>query len=188
MLAACRYRGPMASLSATAQPTGRSAPDLHRRLLLSGMLFGVGVAAFVDETVLHQLLHWHHFYDRSTTAVGLVSDGLFHAFGWFAAVAGLFLFADVRRRGGPGVGRWWPAVLIGAGAFQAWDGTVQRKLMRTHQIRYEVIPTELQDTGPYAPVDDILVYDLVWMAIAIAFLVIGTLAWRRGSRRAAARA
>lgn len=103
-------------------------------------------------------------------------------------MAGLFLFADVRRRGGPGVGRWWPAVLIGAGAFQAWDGTVQHKLMRIHQIRYEVIPTELQGTGPYAPVDDILVYDLVWMAIAIAFLVIGTLAWRRGSRRAAARA
>ena len=178
----------MVSPSVTARPVGRPAPDLHRRLLLSGILFGVGVAAFVDEVVLHQLLHWHHFYDLSTAAVGLVSDGLFHAFGWFAAVAGLFLFADVRRRGGPGVGRWWPAVLIGAGAFQAWDGTVQHKLMRIHQIRYEVIPTELQGTGPYAPVDDILVYDLVWMAIAIAFLMIGTLAWRRGSRRAAARA
>ena len=104
----------MASPSVTARPVGRPAPDLHRRLLLSGILFGVGVAAFVDEVVLHQLLHWHHFYDLSTAAVGLVSDGLFHAFGWFAAVAGLFLFADVRRRGGPGVGRWWPAVLIGA--------------------------------------------------------------------------
>ena len=178
----------MASLSATAQPIGRSAPDLHRRLLLSGILFGVGVAAFVDETVLHQLLHWHHFYDRSTTAVGLVSDGLFHAFGWFAAVAGLFLFADVRRRGGPGVGRWWPAVLIGAGAFQAWDGTVQHKLMKIHQIRYEVIPTELRGTGPYPPVENILVYDLVWMALALAFLVIGVLVWRRGSRQAAATA
>ena len=93
----------MASPSVTARPVGRPAPDLHRRLLLSGILFGVGVAAFVDEVVLHQLLHWHHFYDLSTAAVGLVSDGLFHAFGWFAAVAGLFLFADVRRRGGPGV-------------------------------------------------------------------------------------
>lgn len=68
---------------------------LDRRLLISGLLFGLGVAAFVDETVLHQLLHWHHFYDLSTTQVGLVSDGLFHAFGWFAAVAGLFIFAAV---------------------------------------------------------------------------------------------
>ena len=79
---------------------------LDRRLLLSGVLFGIGVAAFVDEAVLHQLLHWHHFYDLSTTRVGLVSDGLFHAFGWFAAVAGLFLLTDVRRRGGAGVARW----------------------------------------------------------------------------------
>jgi len=34
-----------------------------------------GVAAFFDETVFHQLLHWHHCYDPSTTEVGLVSDG-----------------------------------------------------------------------------------------------------------------
>ena len=47
----------MASPSVTARPVGRPAPDLHRRLLLSGILFGVGVAAFVDEVVLHQLLH-----------------------------------------------------------------------------------------------------------------------------------
>jgi uncharacterized membrane protein len=27
----------------------------------AGAAIGVGVAAFVDETVFHQLLHWHHF-------------------------------------------------------------------------------------------------------------------------------
>src|SRR3954452_8960777 len=63
----------------------------------SGALVGIGVAAFVDETVFHQLLHWHHFYDRSTPAAGLVSDGIFHAFGWIAVVAGLFFFAHLWR-------------------------------------------------------------------------------------------
>jgi len=62
------------------------------------MLAGVGVAGFVDETVFHQLLHWHHFYDTSTPAIGLVFDGFFHAGSWFAVVGGLFLFADLRRR------------------------------------------------------------------------------------------
>ena len=38
------------------------------RNVLSGGLLGLGVAAFVDETVFHQLLHWHHFYDKSTAA------------------------------------------------------------------------------------------------------------------------
>jgi uncharacterized membrane protein len=67
------------------------------RSVLAGALIGIGVAAFIDETVFHQLLHWHHFYDKSTPTVGLVSDGYFHAGGWAAVVAGLFLFADLQR-------------------------------------------------------------------------------------------
>ncbi|GGX70250.1 hypothetical protein GCM10010515_42450 [Streptomyces fructofermentans] len=58
----------------------------------------MGIAAFIDETVFHQLLHRHHFYDKSTSSVGLVSDGIFHAFGWFAVAIGLALVADLRRR------------------------------------------------------------------------------------------
>lgn len=163
---------------------------LDRRLLLSGVLFGIGVAAFVDEAVLHQLLHWHHFYDLSTTRVGLVSDGLFHAFGWFAAVAGLFLLTDVRRRGGAGVARWWPAVLIGAGGFQFFDGTINHKLLRVHQIRYAEIPISTPGgMGPYPPVDNLVVYDVVWLVIAVLLIVVGTWVWRRGTaRRRASRA
>ncbi|MDD0164920.1 DUF2243 domain-containing protein, partial [Shigella flexneri] len=45
-----------------------------QRNLWSGILFGLGVAAFIDEVVFHQLLAWHHFYDKSSMAIGLVSD------------------------------------------------------------------------------------------------------------------
>lgn len=38
--------------------------------LWSGLLFGIGLVAFIDEAVFHQLLHWHHFYDKSTTGIG----------------------------------------------------------------------------------------------------------------------
>ncbi len=68
-----------------------------RRSIWSGVLVGVGLVAFIDETVFRQLLHWHHFYDKSTLAVGLVSDGLFHAGGFIVMVAGLFLLADARH-------------------------------------------------------------------------------------------
>lgn len=51
-------------------------PAAKRRNVISGLLFGLGVITFLDEVVFHQLLHWHHFYDRSTSAAGLVSDGL----------------------------------------------------------------------------------------------------------------
>ena len=108
--------------------------------------------------VFHQLLQWHHFYDRSTTAAGLFSDGLFHAFGWFAVVAGLFLFADLRRWHQVILPRWAGGVLLGSGTFQLYDGTVQHKLMGLHQIRYEV---------------DLLVYDTVWNALAVLLMAAG---------------
>jgi len=72
------------------------------RSLLAGILVGIGIAGFVDETVFHQILHWHHFYNLSTPNWGLISDGLFHAFSWFSIIGGFFIFADLRggRRGG----------------------------------------------------------------------------------------
>jgi uncharacterized membrane protein len=132
--------------------------------LISGVLVGIGVAGFVDETVFHQLLHWHHFYDRSTPAAGLVSDGLFHAASWFCIVGGLFLLADLRRRDGLWGARWRSGVLLGLGAFQLYDGTVQHKLMRLHQIRYHVM---------------IWPYDVAWNAIAVIALVAGAVLYRR---------
>jgi len=119
--------------------------------------------AFVDETVFHQLLHWHHFYDRSTPDVGLVSDGLFHAFGFVAVVSGLFLLSDLRRRRSLVVRRWVGGVLLGAGAFQLYDGLVQHKVFGLHQIRYGV---------------DLLPYDLTWNVLAAVLLVAGALLTR----------
>ncbi|WP_203137166.1 DUF2243 domain-containing protein [Microbacterium sp. JZ31] len=124
----------------------------------SGVLFGVGLIAFIDEAVFHQVLHWHHFYDRGTPELGLVSDGIFHALSWFATIAGLFLFADLRRRGALHLRRWIGGVLVGAGAFQLYDGTVQHKLFEIHQIRY---------------VEDLLPYDLAWNISAAVILAAG---------------
>ncbi|KOP82477.1 DUF2243 domain-containing protein [Cytobacillus solani] len=128
------------------------------RNLVSGFLFGIGLAAFIDETIFHQLLRWHHFYDKSTTDIGLISDGLFHAFSWFATIGGLFIFADLRRRNALWLRRWWGGVLVGAGGFQLYDGTIQHKLMRIHQIRY---------------VENVIVYDLIWNILAIFMIIIG---------------
>lgn len=128
------------------------------RNLLSGVLFGLGLVAFIDETIFHQLLHWHHFYDKSTTDIGLVSDGLFHAFSWLATIGGLFLFADLRRRNALWLKRWVGGLLVGAGAFQLYDGTVQHKMMGLHQIRY---------------VENVYIYDWVWNIIAALMLIVG---------------
>ncbi|UQZ36929.1 DUF2243 domain-containing protein [Paenibacillus sp. PK3_47] len=132
--------------------------NFSARNLGSGILFGIGAIAFIDEAVFHQLLHWHHFYDKSTTSAGLISDGLFHAFSFFATVGSLFMLADLRRRAAFLLRRWIGGILLGAGFFQLYDGIVQHKLMRLHQIRYNV---------------DIAPYDWVWNITALALLIAG---------------
>jgi uncharacterized membrane protein len=130
----------------------------------AGVLIGIGIAAFVDETVFHQLLHWHHFYDKSTPAVGLVSDGLFHAFGWFAVVIGLVMVIDLVRRTALSARALTGGILLGIGGFQLYDGTIQHKILRLHQIRYNV---------------NIAPYDWTWNIIAVILLFIGAVLLKR---------
>jgi len=145
----------------------RSGPvDLDRRTVLAGALFGVGVAgSMIDLFVFHLALQWHHFYDRSTTAVAITADGFFHAVTWSITVWGLFLLADVRRRAPVRWGRWTGAVLAGVGGFQLFDGVVDHKLLRIHQVRYGV--------------EDIWVYDAAWIGSAVLVLLAGLLLLRR---------
>lgn len=123
-----------------------------------GAVIGVAVMAAVDEIVFHQLLAWHHFYDRSTTRVGLLSDGVLHAVELLLLVAGFFLLADLRRRDALHTRSAWSGVFLGAGAFQLFDGLVNHKVLRLHQIRYEV---------------DLVPYDLAWNAAAVLLLLVG---------------
>jgi uncharacterized membrane protein len=134
----------------------------------AGVLIGVGIAAFIDETVFHQLLHWHHFYDKSTPDAGLVSDGLFHAFGWFAVVIGLVRVADLRRRPALTGRGLLGGVFLGAGFFQLYDGTVQHKILKLHQIRYHV---------------DLVAYDWTWNVLAVVLLLVGAVLVRVSTRR-----
>ena len=143
------------------------------RPVTAGVLIGIGVAGFIDETVFHQLLRWHHFYDGSPAA-GLVSDGLFHAFSWVCTVAGLFLYADLLRRDADHDRRLlWGGGLLGWGGFQVYDGLVQHKLLDLHQIRYRV---------------DVLPYDVAWNAAGAAGVVAGLVLLRGAARRRAAAA
>lgn len=128
------------------------------RNIFSGFLFGLGLVAFLDEAIFHQILHWHHFYDKSTTSIGLISDGIFHVFSWFATVGALFLVADLRRRDAFLYPIWQGSVLLGSGTFNLYDGIIQHKIMRIHQIRY---------------VDNLLIYDVIWNALAASLMIIG---------------
>jgi uncharacterized membrane protein len=162
---------PPASTGTTSRP-----PALVGRSIGSGVLIGIGVAGFIDETVFHQLLHWHHFYDESTPTLGLVSDGFFHAGSWLCIVVGFFLFADLQRRRATVPKRLWAGALLGWGGFQVYDGLIQHKVLGLHQIRYGV---------------DLLPYDVGWNVVGGVGIIVGIVlllgqahpAGEHGSRR-----
>lgn len=140
-----------------------------------GFLLGAAVVAAVDEILFHQILGWHHFYDRGTSEFALMSDGLLHAVELVALVAGGFLLADARRRGRFSAGAAWAGAFCGGGAFQLFDGLVNHKVLRVHQVRYDV---------------ELLPYDVSWNAAGLVLLLIG-IGWVlrvRASGRAGERA
>ncbi|MGJ7440483.1 DUF2243 domain-containing protein [Aquipuribacter sp. MA13-6] len=149
--------------------TVEGAPPGRRASTLAAGVVGVGLMAAVDEIVFHQLLRWHSFYDRSTPDVAIMSDGLLHAAELVALVAGVVWLLDLQRDGRLHRPSAAAGLLLGAGAFQLFDGVVNHKLLRLHQVRYDV---------------DLLPYDLAWNGAAVVLLGLGgLLAWRaRGGR------
>ena len=144
-----------------------TVPDQHRppraaagrRSAWVGALIGVGTMAAIDEIVFHQILAWHHFYDRSTPQVGLMTDGLLHAAELVMLVAGIFLVADLARRGTLATGHAWAGLLLGAGGFQVFDGLVNHKVLRLHQVRYGV--------------DNLPAYDAAWVGAGLILVAAG---------------
>ena len=137
-------------------------PD--RSLLWPAVLVGVGVAGSLDEIVLHQLLRWHHFYDRGSAAAGLIADGIFHLGSTAALAGGLVLLVRRWRAGREPRRQAVGGVLLGAGAFNLYDGIVQHKLLGLHQVR--------------AGAPNNFPYDLGFIGLAVVVLLAGLLMLR----------
>jgi uncharacterized membrane protein len=135
-----------------------------RSLLWPAVLVGIGAAGSLDEIVLHQLLRWHHFYDRGSQAAGLIADGVFHLGSTAVLAVGLVLLVQRWRAGSGPPRRAVAGILVGAGGFNLYDGLVQHKLLGLHQVR--------------AGAPDNLPYDLAFVGLAAVVLLAGLLLLR----------
>jgi uncharacterized membrane protein len=136
-------------------------------LLWPAVLVGIGAAGSLDEIVLHQLLRWHHFYDRGSQAAGLIADGVFHLGSTAVLAVGLVLLVQRWRAGSAPMRRAVAGILLGAGGFNLYDGLVQHKLLGLHQVR--------------AGAPDNLPYDLAFVGLAAVVLLAGLLLLRGAS-------
>ena len=169
----------------TATDTRRAVPSV----LAPGLLLGVGLGGFVDGILLHQVLQWHHMLSNTSddrigidhypvdTVAGLevntLWDGFFHVATWVAVVVGLaLLWRRVTRSPGPWSRRsLLGAVLAGWGLFNLVEGIVDHHLLQIHHVRQ------------VGDVDNVLLWDLGFLAVGAAFLAIGLILYRRGQRR-----
>lgn len=157
----------------------RTRPDAALRgigaALRPGLYLGIGAMGAVDEIVFHQLAQWHHFYVHTDLHGQIVSDGLLHLFTLAMLLVGAFLLWDRRHliAGVPGRRPFVAGILLGMGGFQLFDGTVNHKLLRLHQIREGA--------------DNPLPYDLAWNAAALLLLLAGWLVLRTTDKSPLAR-
>lgn len=153
----------MASTRATSNPALGHRP---------GLVLGVGLGAFVDGILFHQVLRWHHFISdtpgqNTTTVDGLnantLADGLFHALSWCVLVYGIILMWRSSRAGEVPQGRVLAGSLItGAGFFNLFDAVASHWVLGLHHIH----------EGSYELLSDV-VYFFVAVLITIAGLALG---------------
>lgn len=163
--------------------TRRDAPRAAR--VTPGLLLGVGLGAFIDGIVLHQLLQWHHMVSAdggdhpADTVAGLeantLADGVFHVGAWLFALAGILAtLRDWREeRRAPTWRSQVGLLLLGWGLFNLVEGMINHRLLGLHHVRDDL-------DGP-------LSWDLGFLAFAASLTAAGFALHRAGTRRPAAR-
>jgi uncharacterized membrane protein len=172
----------------TGAPARGGGPARTPAVLGPGLLLGLGLGGFVDGILLHQVLQWHHMVSNTEddrvgladypvdTVAGLETntlwDGFFHVATWIVVVVGLaLLWNRVVCTGGPFTRlSLLGAVLAGWGVFNLVEGIVDHHLLQVHHVR------EVGD------VDNVLLWDLGFLAVGAVLVVLGAALYGRGQR------
>lgn len=153
----------------TDEETWLGLRERTKPLVQAGFVLGVGLGAFFDGIVFHQVLQWHSMLTghpdpgvANDLRLNVLADGLFHVVAYLFTVAGVVLLVRAWRRPGvPASGRGlFGAVLAGWGAFNLLEGLVDHHLLGVHHVR---------PAGP----GPTLAWDLAFLAWGAAFLLGG---------------
>jgi len=158
--------------------------DRERRFPESaGILLGLGLGGFFDGIVLHQLLQWHHMVTSAgyppdsvrNLQINTLWDGVFHASTYVFVVLGLaILWRAAHRRHLRWSGKLLAGtMLIGFGAFNLVEGTIDHHILGLHHVNETV------------PRDQWIYWDIAFLIWGAVMLVTGW--WLLRSGREASR-
>jgi uncharacterized membrane protein len=138
-------------------------------VLWASVPLGIGLIGAIDEIIFHQLLQWHNLYVDASERWRIFSDGLLHTFTLAMLFYGAWRLWQQRQPFSTILSSkpFWAGILLGGGGFQLWDGVVDHWLLRLHPVREGV--------------DNIWLYDTLWIASALLMLAIGWAIWRQVS-------
>jgi uncharacterized membrane protein len=150
----------------------QSAVTASRSANAPSVLTGIGLGAFMDGIVFHQVLQWHHLvveYQDDDTLPGLESntfwDGVFHIACWVIVLVGvLWLRARGTEARALGPRRFAGLLLVGVGTFHVVDQIVFHVILQAHHIRM---------------VENYQVYDWSYFAVGLLLIAVGRALWRR---------
>lgn len=137
----------------------------------AGILLGLGLGAFFDGIVFHQLLQWHHMLSGwypldslDNIRLNTTWDGIFHSGAYVLLLAGFYLLWRRARRGEL---RWSRAqcvgaILLGWGIFNLIEGVVDHEVLRLHQVN-ETVPENQR-----------VFWDIAFLLWGAVMLVMGT--------------
>ncbi len=156
-------------------------------VIFTGVLLGIGIAGFVDESIFHQLLQWHNFYWATDQQGRILSDGLFHVGSMLVLLWGVWrLWRDHARWTPPHTRALLGSILAGAGGFNTYDGVVQHVILHLHLVNEHVCASPLDPNNSILSCRADIPYEVVWIVGGTVVLVMGIVIARQAVARRAA--
>jgi uncharacterized membrane protein len=156
--------------------------EVQRFPTSAGVVLGLGLGAFFDGIVFHQLLQWHHMVSGwyplnsiDNVILNTTWDGIFHSAAYVLVLAGLYLFWQRSRAN---TLSWSPsyfvgAILLGWGIFDLVEGIIDHEIFGLHRVNETVSP------------DYRIFWDIGFLLWGAAMVVVGALMVRDGAQRTA---
>jgi uncharacterized membrane protein len=148
-----------------------------RRVMVAGILIGIGMGGFVDGIVLPRIAQWHNMLSNilplhTTDAMraNMTWDGLFHALTWVITLVGILLLrrAAYARNSIPCAQTFTGQLILGWGVFNLVEGGIDHQILGIHNVR---------------EVPNATAYNLTFLAVGgVLFILLGWLLMRAGSR------
>jgi uncharacterized membrane protein len=149
----------------------------YRPLIGAGVLLGLGMGGFFDGILFHQVLQIHNMLSATVpktsvanVEVNMFWDGLFHTFTWIITALGI---AALWRAGKHAEVPWSTRAFVGSlflgwGMFNFIEGLIDHHLLGIHHV--------VEALG-------VSIYDSLYLASGVVFIIAGGLAIRSGKRR-----